>query len=97
MSTQAYKENIKKAIYLYKLIVSKYLHFWPAGDPLICAGRICLASGGPDQRRVPSSVVICAAVVSVGVAPRVDKDVGCWGGIYHSGFGFEVAFGARGN
>ena len=50
-----------------------------------------MTSGGPDEGGVGA-----VGVIPVGVAPRVDKDVGCWGGIYHSGFGFEVAFGGWG-
>ena len=89
MSTQAYKVNIKKAIYFYKYILNNYLHFWPASDPLIC---VCtsssLSSGGPDERGV------CAVgVVAVRVAPGVDKVVSA----NHSGFGFEVAFTGRGS
>ena len=88
MSTQAYKENIKKAIYLYKLIVYNYLHFRPASDPLICTACCCLACGGPDK-----GCVCAVGVVSIGVAPRVDKVVGRCVGKNHGGFGFEVPFG----
>jgi len=87
MSTQAYKVNIKKVIYFYKLLLNNYLHFWPAGDPLICVCSTSrLTSGGPDEWGVGA-----VRVVAVGVAPRVDEVVSA----NHSGFGFEVAF-ARG-
>jgi hypothetical protein len=88
MSTQAYKVNIKKAIYFYKFLLNIYLHLRPAGDPLICTACCCLACGGPYEGGV------CAVgVVAIGVAPRVDKVVGGCVGKNHGGFGFEVPFG----
>ena len=87
MSTQAYKVNIKKVFYFYKYLLYIYLHFRPAGDPLICVcASSSLSSGGPDEGGV------CAVgVVAVGVAPWVDEVV-VSSSIDHSGFGFEVAF-----
>ena len=93
MSTQAYKVNIKKAIYFYKYILDNYLHLWPASDPLIFSCCIGFSSGGPDEGGVASSVLICAAIVPIGVAPGVDEVVGfSLFGLNHGGFGFEVAF-----
>ena len=85
--------NIKKVIYFCKLILYIYLHLRPAGYPLICVcASSSLSSGGPNEGGV------CAVgVVAVGVAPRVDEKVGGYGGIYHSGFGFEVAFSGGGS
>ena len=88
LSTQAYVANVKKNIYLDKLFLDNNLHFWPAGDPLICSTCCCLACGGPDQ-----GCVGAVGVVAVGVAPRVDKVVGRCVGKNHGGFGFEVTFG----
>ena len=78
---------------MYKQLLYNYLQLRPAGDPLICVyTSSSLSSGGPDERGV------CAiGVVAVGVAPRVDEKVGGYGGIYHSGFGFEVAFSGGGS
>jgi len=92
MSTQAYKVNIKKVIYFYKLLLNNYLHFWPAGDPLICVcSSSSLSSGRPNEGGV------CAVgVVAVGVAPRVDEVV-VSSSVDHSWFGFEVAFTGRGS
>jgi len=88
MSTQAYKVNIKKAIYLYKLLLNRNLHLRPAGDPLIRTACCGLACSGPDEWCVGA-----VGVIAVGVAPRVDKVVGRSVGKNHGRFGFEVAFG----
>ena len=76
---------------MVKTILYSNLHFWPAGDPLICTTCCCLACGGPDEWGVRA-----IRIVTVGVAPGVDEVVGGVGGFVgfdHSGFGFEVAFG----
>ena len=92
MSTQAYKVNIKKVIYYYKCLSNTYLHLRPASDPLICTACCCLACGGPDEWGVGA-----VGVVSVGVAPRVDKVVGGCVGKNHGRFGFEVPFAGWGD
>jgi len=93
MSTQAYKVNIRKVIYLYKYLLYNYLHLRPAGYPLICSCGTCLACGGPYNGGV------CAVrIVAVRVAPGVDEVVSGYVGVGkdHSGFGFEVPFAGGG-
>ena len=71
------------------MLITIYLHFRPACDPLICVcSTSCLSSGGPDEWGVGA-----IGVVAVGVAPGVDEVVrGGVVGINHGGFGFEVPF-----
>ena len=73
-----------------------YLHFWPAGYPLICFA-FCSSGCGPYEWWVPSSVAICAAIVSIRIGPWVDQvraSISC--ATDHCGFGLEVAFGGWG-
>ena len=77
---------------IHKTLLDNYLHLWPAGDPLICVCTASyLSSGGPDEGGAGA-----VGVVAVGIAPGVDKVVGGYAGINHSGFGLEVAFGVGG-
>ena len=74
------------------MLINIYLHFRPAGYPLICVcTSSCLSSGGPDKGGVGA-----VRIVAVGGAPRVDEVVGGSVGINHGRFGFEVAFGGWG-
>ena len=34
------------------MLKDNYLHFWPAGDPLVCSAGCCLVCGGPDEGSV---------------------------------------------
>ena len=80
-----------KMLVIHKTLLDNYLHLWPAGDPLVCSGGCCLACSGPDEGGAGA-----VGVVAVGIAPGVDKEVGGYAGINHSGFGLEVAFGVGG-
>ena len=76
---------------MYKILKDNYLHFWPAGYPLVCSAGICLVCGRPDEWCVGT-----VGIVAISAGPGVDEVVGGLVGFDHSGFGFEVPFAGGG-